>query len=152
MPAKLPLNDRTRLQHATIEAAFYLALAMLLTHELDAVANHEWRVIPLLRLLPDDQGMIVFVASHILLFAGVIAAIASQNHKVRYFSRLVICTFLIIHAGLHYGFSSDPAYEFDAILSVILIYGGAAISTLYLLLDRVVFRLFGAAATQDKTS
>ena len=40
---------------------FHLGLGTLFTHELDAVANHEWRVLPLLCRLPDDAGMVVFV-------------------------------------------------------------------------------------------
>lgn len=143
-------GDRTRLYDAMKEAVFYVGLGMLFTHELDAVLNHEWRVMPILKSLPDDRGMIIFVAFHIPLFAGIIAAAASQVHKTRHRTRFVICTFLVIHGGLHFGFSNDPAYEFDAILSDILIFGGAAIGALYLLLDQVVFRSSTAAAKRPK--
>lgn len=132
--------DRPRFYHAAKEVVFYAALGMLFTHELDAVLNHEWRVMPLIRSLPDDFGMNVFVAAHIPLFAGIIAAVASQNDKTRRLTRIVICTFLVIHAGLHFGFSNDPAYEFGAPLSAILIYGGAAIGALYLLLAQDVLK------------
>lgn len=141
MPAVSESRDRMGLYHATKEAVFYVALGMLFPHELDAVLNHEWRVMPLLNLLSDDQGMIVFVASHIPLFAGIIAAAASQDYRIRHLTRLVICAFLVVHAGLHFGFSSDPAYEFGAVLSAILIYGGAAIGTLYLILAQVVLKV-----------
>jgi hypothetical protein len=150
MPAALPSHDRTRLFHVLKEVVFYVALGVLFTHELDAVLNHEWRVMPVLKSLPDYQGMIVFVAAHIPLFAGINAAAASQHHRTRHMTRLVICTFLVIHAGLHYGFSDNPSYEFDTILSDILIYGGAAIGALYLLLGQVVFRLSAEAAKRPR--
>ena len=145
MPTASQSRDRTGSIHALTEALFYLALSIFFTHELDAVLSHEWRVMPLLKLLPDKQGMMIFVATHIPLFAGITAAAASRNQKNRRITRLVICMFLVFHAGLHYGFSGDPAYEFDALLSSGLIYGGAATGALYLLLDQVVFRFCSTA-------
>ena len=136
MPGVSHARDLTNFNRTAAEAIFYLALGTLFTHELDAVLNHEWRVMPLLKLLPDDQGIFVFVASHVPIFAGIIAVAASPNHKTRLMTRLVICTFLVIHAGLHLGFSNDPAYEFDAVLSAVLIYGGAALGALYLVLPQ----------------
>ena len=43
------------------DTVFYLGLGTLFTHELDAMPNHEWRVMPLLGRLPDDTGMLVFL-------------------------------------------------------------------------------------------
>ena len=36
-------------------------MGTLFTHELDAMLNHEWRVLPLTSWLSDEIGMIVFV-------------------------------------------------------------------------------------------
>ena len=35
--------------------AFHLSLAAMLTHEMDATFRHEWRILPLLNLIPDDD-------------------------------------------------------------------------------------------------
>lgn len=43
-------------------------LATLATHELDAMSNREWRVLPLFSLLPDNLGRVAFVAAHVPLF------------------------------------------------------------------------------------
>ena len=150
MPTVSRSHDRTSLYLVLTRAVFYVALGMLFTHELDAVLNHEWRVMPLLKSIPDDRGMIIFVAAHIPLFAVIIAAVASQVHKTRHVTRTVICTFLVFHAGLHFGFSNDPAYEFNTLFSDMLIFGGAAMGALYLLLDQVVFRASTAAAKCPK--
>lgn len=40
------------------DVAYYFAMALLLTHALDAVPNREWRGLPLLRALPDALARI----------------------------------------------------------------------------------------------
>ena len=65
---------------------FLLGFGCLITHELDAVLNHEWRVLPLLRSLPDELGTIVFVAVHIPIVAVVVALISSIRERTRVLS------------------------------------------------------------------
>jgi hypothetical protein len=110
----------------------YLGLGMLLTHELDAVASHEWRILPLVRGLPDDVGMGVFVALHVPVFALLIAGVASTRPRIRSLTRLGVALFLAIHGALHLLFMDHPAYEFSSTLSNTLIFGGAACGILYL--------------------
>ena len=114
---------------------FYLGLSTLLTHELDAVANHEWRVLPLLRALPDDIGMLVFVVSHIPIFMGLIALVSSPHSKTRALTRLGVSTFLVVHGLLHFLFVGCPNYEFSSLLSESLIFGGAGFGAGYLALE-----------------
>ena len=111
--------------------AFYTGLALLLTHELDAIRNHEWRVLPLVRALPDALGQQAFIAAHIPLFAILIALIASLNTVVRERARIGLCAFLVVHAGLHFLFSGHAEYEFSSWLSALLIYGAAACGLAY---------------------
>jgi len=47
---------------------FYIGLAFILTHELDAVQMKEWRIFPLISFLDDKMGYWVFTALHIPLF------------------------------------------------------------------------------------
>lgn len=112
--------------------AFYLGMGTLFTHELDAVANHEWRVLPLVRMLPDDLGMAVFVLAHVPIFAWLAWLVASSNPRTRILSRLIISGFLVFHALLHVLFRNHPNYEFPSALSHILIFGGAVFGALYL--------------------
>ncbi len=111
---------------------FYLGLGALLTHELDAMPNHEWRVLPVLRSLPDDVGMVAFVALHVPLFAGIIALIASTDARIRARSRIGVAGFLVLHGVLHAWFMTDPDYEFSSMLSNLLIFGGAVCGAAYL--------------------
>ena len=114
--------------------AFYLGLGALFTHEIDAIPNHEWRGMPLLGTLPDETGMWVFIAAHVPLFAILIALVASQHERIRWLSRLVISVFLVVHGLLHALSASDPTYEFSSGLSRLLIFGGAALGAVYLVL------------------
>jgi len=121
---------------------FYLSLGTLSTHELDAIINHEWRVLPLTSWLPDETGVMVFLFSHIPLFAVVFALVASMNEKIRTRSRLVISGFLVLHGILHTLFIGDKTYEFASFYSNVLIFGGAALGLIYIVLEFVERRTF----------
>lgn len=111
---------------------FYLGLALLFTHELDSMPNREWHVLPILRSMSSSNGEFVFVLAHIPLFAIVVAFVASLNRRIRAGARAVASGFLVLHALLHYLFSSHAAYEFTSTLSSVLIYGAATCGGAYL--------------------
>ena len=117
------------------DLAFYLGLGALFTHEIDAIPNHEWRGMPLLGTLRDESGMLVFIAAHFLFFAVLIALVASRDERVRRFSRLGISAFIVVHALLHVLSAGAPTYEFSSRLSRLLIFGGAVLGGLYLVLS-----------------
>jgi len=116
---------------------FYLGLALLLTHELDAMPNHEWQVLPLLSGLTDSVGRIAFVIAHVPIFAVVIAYVGSLDLKTRSMARGIVSAFLIAHAFLHFVFSGHSAYQFGSLLSSILIYGAALCGMFYFLALRL---------------
>ncbi len=112
---------------------FYLGLALLFTHELDSMPNHEWRVMPILSSLSDSTGKAVFLVAHIPIFAVVVALIASLDQGVRLRARSIFCGFLVVHTLLHYVFSGNVAYEFTSLISLGLIYGAGLCGVLYFL-------------------
>jgi heme/copper-type cytochrome/quinol oxidase subunit 3 len=114
---------------------FYLGMGALFTHEIDAMQNHEWRVLPILRMLPDELGMAVFVVAHVPIFAILISLVASANVRVRSRSRFFISGFLVLHGLLHALFVNHPNYEFSSVLSNTLIFGGAVFGAIYLGLE-----------------
>jgi hypothetical protein len=113
---------------------FYLGLALLFTHELDSMPNHEWRVLPVLRSLSDSAGESAFIIAHIPIFALTIAYVASLNIRTRKLARNAVGGFFIAHAILHMLFSGHPIYEFSSLLSGSLIYGAALCGIAFLLL------------------
>lgn len=115
---------------------FFLGIGMIFTHELDAMLNNEWRVLPLTSWLSDENGKLVFLISHIPLFAMVVALISSESEIIRDRSRFYISVFLAVHGLLHAAFMISPYYEFETLISNFLIFGGATCGAFYLLLDR----------------
>lgn len=111
---------------------FYLGFATLIAHELDAMTQAEWRLLLILRDLPEPTAEVAFVLGHIPLVAGLLWLAHSEATRVKYGSRLAIAAFLAIHAGLHKHLDHHPFYTFDSALSRGLIYGGGIIGLLYL--------------------
>ncbi len=113
---------------------FALMLATLFTHELDAMTQSEWRLLYVLRSLPDDTARLWFVAIHVPLFWGLIALGQHRSVALRQWARAGIAAFCIVHAGLHIHLRNDPQNTFSSTLSWSLILGAAFIGTLYLLM------------------
>ncbi len=102
-----------------------LGLACLFTHELDAMTHAEWRLLFVLRDLPDEVASPWFVALHVPLFFAMLWFCYAERESVRFWARVGVAAFLVVHGLLHASLSSHDAYEFDGALSNALI-GGAA--------------------------
>ena len=113
---------------------FYLAFSGLIAHELDAVYKHEWRLLFVLRTMPDALARRAFVLSHVPLFAVLLWLAAYPDAGVRYWTMLGLDVFMSIHAGLHRRLSGHPKYEFNTPSSRLLIYGTAALAAAHLLI------------------
>ena len=108
-------------------ALFFLGLSLLACHELDAVARHEWRLLPILSMLDDEAGLVAFVLAHVPAFAALFWLTAHDSPPIRWWSRLVVDLFLIVHAGLHFSLSGSPLYEFHPPVETITVYGAAVV-------------------------
>ncbi len=111
-----------------VDVLFLTCLAWLFAHELDAIKQHEWRILPLTSWMRDDAGYVVFVLLHIPLMVVIILALPSQTFQVG------MDMFLILHGGLHILFRNHPAYTFNNALSKMLIFGVIPLAILHLLL------------------
>lgn len=114
---------------------FILGLSLLFTHELDAILNYEWRLLPLINLFLDETGARVFVVAHIPLFAVVLGLITSRKEQIRKRTETVLSIFMVVHGVLHVFFIGSSSYEFWSVLSNSLIFGGAICGMVYLLLN-----------------
>jgi len=115
-------------------ASYQVALVLLLTHELDAVRRHEWRIIPVLRSLPDHTGFVLFVVLHIPLFWLILLLSSDPDAGVRDWFQIALSAFCIAHAGLHKLYEKHPAYEFNNPLSRLLIWSCAIAGAIHLVL------------------
>jgi hypothetical protein len=116
-------------------AIYYLGLACLFAHELDAVTHSEWRLLFFLRSRPDDAASTLFVALHVPLFFGIIWLSHFPRGVVRNATRVLVAAFLVVHAILHFRLASSPLYEFHGTLSRSLIVSAAACGLAYLLMQ-----------------
>jgi hypothetical protein len=112
----------------------HLMLALLFTHELDAMTQSEWRLLYVLRDLSDHQTRWWFVALHVPLFWALIALTHHAQIKLQNFSRIVLAVFCIVHALLHLHLRNDPLSTFSTPLSWSLILGSAALGAAYVAL------------------
>ncbi|WP_029041038.1 DUF6713 family protein [Cucumibacter marinus] len=115
-----------------LETVFTLSVALIVTHEIDAVARHEWRVLPLTAFLPEKAGFAVFVLAHVPLIWLALWGGYHAEAGTAALSRLLIAGSCVVHVGLHFIYRKHPAYEFDNPLSQSLIWGAGAAGAAYL--------------------
>jgi hypothetical protein len=113
---------------------FHLGFATLLTHELDAMTQSEWRILPILRSLPEQTASFTFVILHIPLIAALLWLTNNKSLRLQHWSRIAVATFLIVHIGFHKLLEHHPDYSFNSLPSLALIYGGGLLGFLYLIL------------------
>jgi len=114
-------------------ALYYLALAFLITHELDAVTHSEWRLLFVLRDLEEAIAAQAFVALHVPLLFAVLWYSHHTRRKIGYWTRVGVAAFLIVHMLVHFSLSGAPQYDFDGILSRILILSSGTFAGFYLI-------------------
>lgn len=111
---------------------FFLGLSLILTHELDAVRQREWRIFPGLALLDDDAGFAAFTALHVPLFMALLWALFAGGLNRGLAEAL--SGFFVVHVGLHLLALRHPENRFTGPLSWSLIGGAGVCGALHLLL------------------
>ncbi|MGB3638819.1 MAG: DUF6713 family protein [Rivularia sp. (in: cyanobacteria)] len=120
---------------------FYLGFATLITHELDAMTQSEWKLLFILRSLPEETASSAFVILHVPLITALLWLTNNESQLIKNWSRIAFAAFLVIHSGLHKLLENNPNYTFNSTLSLGLIYGGGLLGLLYL---TVIFISWGS--------
>lgn len=110
---------------------FYLALAFILVHEMDAVRCREWRIFPGLSRLGDRTGYGVFTLLHLPLYALLFWGLWGRPDSGTLVRGLDL--FFILHVGLHLLFLRHPENQFRDLFSWSLISGAGIFGLLDLL-------------------
>jgi len=129
----MKLSDVSRMAGAVI----WLGVALLIAHELDAVARHEWRLLPGFASFEDDVARDLFVLLHIPLLAIIFWAMTHHDAGLKSAGRAVIAALLVIHGGLHFLLSGHALYEFQGIVAHLTIYGATLAGAAYLVLRAI---------------
>ncbi|ULQ47623.1 hypothetical protein JN531_004885 [Flagellatimonas centrodinii] len=112
---------------------FLLGFAFLATHEIDAALNAEWRLLYILRGLPEPVATVGFIWGHVPLFAGLLWGLFLAPAPWPGRVRAVLAAFLVVHAGLHWRLSDHALYAFSGWDSNGLIWGAGLCGLGYLL-------------------
>jgi hypothetical protein len=88
---------RRTLNNLAAVSLFTLTLA----HELDAVAQHEWRILPVLSSLAEASARQAFVLLHVPLIFGLLWGLFVAREAVQQHSRFALGLFMVGHVLLH---------------------------------------------------
>ncbi len=110
---------------------FNFGFATIITHELDAMTQSEWKLLFILRSLPEETASLAFVVLHVPLIAVLLWLTNNESKAIKTWSRIAFSAFLIIHSGLHKLLENSPNYTFNSTLSLGLIYGAGLLGLLY---------------------
>jgi hypothetical protein len=111
---------------------FFVAVSALLLHEMDAIDKKEWRLLFVLRRLPDSGALRWFVWLHLPLFVGLLALVAAGPSPAVERFEGGVDVFLIVHAGLHERLSARGEKAFANAFSRWLIWSAAALAAAHL--------------------
>jgi hypothetical protein len=115
-----------------LDRVFAVMLSLTLAHELDAVAQQEWRLLPGLSLLSDATARPVFVALHVPLVVGLVVGLFVSEEPLRRRTRLGFAGFMALHVGLHATLEVPGVSSFDETLSRLFITGAGVLGALAL--------------------
>lgn len=116
--------------------AFLVALGfgLLACHEMDAVRAAEWRLLPGLSRLADDDGYRLFTLLHVPIFAALLWALVDDGAAADGAVAVGLDVFSVIHAALHVLLRNVPENGFRGVTSWVLILGAAVCGVAHLTL------------------
>ncbi|MGG5372651.1 DUF6713 family protein [Enterococcus sp. AZ196] len=113
-----------------LNVLFAIELALLLTHEMDAVEHKEWRMFIGLSELTDSTAYWVFTLPHIILYALVLFFLLLKQSVIFY----VVDFFLVGHLFLHFLFRHHPKNQLTSFWSKLIIVSSGVCAGMHLIL------------------
>ena len=115
---------------------FCLGIALLATHELDAMTHKEWEL--LLPFLESGKGNFIFVLLHIPLFYFLFYFHGHKSIVIQNRFSIILSIFLALHGVAHFLFSVlHDSYTFVPPIETITVYGAAICGFIFLYLTKV---------------
>ncbi len=111
---------------------FFVAVSGLLLHEMDAIDKKEWRLLFVLRRLPDGGALRWFILLHLPLLVALLTLVAAAPSPAIRWMEAAVDMFLIVHAGLHERLSAGGDPAFNDPFSRWLIWGAAGFGAAHL--------------------
>ena len=111
---------------------FFAAVSSLLLHEMDAIDKREWRMLFVLRRLPDEGALRWFIVLHLPLLVALMALVAAVASTPIRWVESGVDAFLVVHAGLHEHLGSRGERAFANPFSRWLIWSAAGLGALHM--------------------
>ena len=105
----------------TFDLIFYTGFALFLTHQLDAIRCHEWRLLPGLSHLDDDTASRLLILSHIPVLVLLFWLISHPEETVQFWFQSSMDVLFVGHLGKHLFWKSHEKNEFTGIVSKTII-------------------------------
>lgn len=118
----------------TNDLIFYTALALMLTHQFDAMRCREWRMIPPLSGMVESTAQMIFIVTHFPILVLIFWVFAYGSEAAVYNFQLITDIVLAGHIGKHIVLNSHEKNEFTDSLSKFIILSVSAFALLHLLL------------------
>lgn len=99
---------------------FYLGLATLFVHEMDAVKRKEWRMFMGLSKLNDETGYLIFTGVHLPLYFFVFWMLKKPESSTLLI--LILDAFFVVHLSLHVFLRNQSENNFSGKFSIALIW------------------------------
>lgn len=114
------------------DLVFFVAASSLLLHEMDAIDKKEWRLLFVLRRLPDRGALRWFILLHMPLFVALLALVAAESSPTTRAIEGGVDVFLIGHAVLHEILSARGDASFASTFSRLLIWSAGLFGLVHL--------------------
>lgn len=111
-----------------VDILFALELALLFTHEMDAIRRQEWKMFIVLKDMADEKAYRVFLLLHIPLYTAILALLFSPFSQIAY---VIVDLFLMAHMVIHLGFRKHPANRLNGPVSTFMIYAAGILGLLH---------------------
>ena len=109
---------------------FALELALLFTHEMDAIRRQEWKMFIILKDMDDEKACRIFMLLHVPLYMAILLLLFSSFSHVGYY---VVDIFLLIHMVIHLGFRKHLDNKFGSTISKVIINSAGLLAIVHLI-------------------
>ena len=113
-----------------ITIIFSIELALLFTHEMDAIRRQEWKMFVILKDMEEEKAHHTFLLLHIPLYTAVLYLLFSSFLYIAYY---VVDLFLFVHMLVHLRFSNHPANKFNGNISKLIINSAGVLAVIHLI-------------------
>ncbi|MGV6812815.1 MAG: DUF6713 family protein [Brevirhabdus sp.] len=112
-----------------MEHSFQLMVAFFVLHELDAVRAREWRLLPVLRSMPDALGERIFLWAHLPISLGIFSILGRGEQSL---AAMLLSSFAVVHVVLHWVFRTNSENRFTSVTSWTFILGAGLFGAVHL--------------------